>query len=86
MKRMLFAVLSVAAFATLGIAGPAVTLTGCSEADELIDCTKICNKYSDCFDSEYDVDACVDRCERLEDAVEIGVAPRLVLHRGDRAS
>lgn len=31
-----------------------------------IDCTDVCQRYSDCFDENYDVSACVDRCE--EDA------------------
>ena len=31
---------------------------GCGEAEEEIDCYKICKKYDDCIDSSYDVSAC----------------------------
>ena len=30
--------------------------------DEASDCSVICDKYQDCFDSNYDTDACYDRC------------------------
>jgi hypothetical protein len=46
-------------------------LTGCAdEVDELFDCTQICERYSDCFDADYDVDSCVNRCEDNADADE----------------
>jgi len=37
---------------------------GCDSVDRKFDCTQICQRYSDCFDSEYDVSGCVDRCEQ----------------------
>ena len=37
--------------------------TACDKADEVIDCHKICNKYKECLNNDYDVGACVDRCE-----------------------
>ena len=45
-----------------------LSLTGvaCSAADPItnkFDCHDICQRYADCFDSSYDVDACKDRCE-----------------------
>ena len=67
MKRTVFALLSIVAFAALGVAGPAVTLTGCGEADELVDCAKICNRYEECVDDEYPVDECIDECEANAD-------------------
>jgi hypothetical protein len=39
---------------------------GCSAKDEIeqeIDCHSICDRYSECFDADYDVSACQDRCE-----------------------
>lgn len=45
-----------------------LSLTGvaCSAADPITnkwDCRDVCQRYADCFDSSYDVDACKDRCE-----------------------
>ena len=37
--------------------------TGCSEVGSTIDCHKICNRYKDCVDSNYDVDNCESRCQ-----------------------
>lgn len=39
------------------------TWIACDKADEVFDCAQICNRYSDCFDADYDVGECVDRCE-----------------------
>lgn len=39
---------------------------GCSAVDEIsnkIDCHSVCKRYSDCFDADYDVSACTDKCE-----------------------
>jgi len=33
------------------------------EVEKKIDCHSICQRYSDCFDSSYDVSGCQDRCE-----------------------
>ena len=38
-------------------------LTACESVDNAIDCGQVCTTYSDCFDSEYDVEACTDDCE-----------------------
>lgn len=45
-------------------------LIGCSEVDQRADCASICTRYEDCFDSEYDSSACVDRCEAEGDSDE----------------
>lgn len=46
----------------------ALAMTGCGEANRLYDCTKICNKYSDCINDDIDKAECVDRCEDEGDA------------------
>lgn len=43
-----------------------VTGVACSAADPITnkwDCHDVCKRYADCFNSDYDVDACKDRCE-----------------------
>jgi len=41
-----------------GLAG-----AGCvNEIDRITDCQDICGRYSDCFDSSYDVSACRSKC------------------------
>lgn len=49
----------------------AVSVVGCSDTvDEVkdeVDCGQICSRYSDCFDSDYDVSACQDKCENNAD-------------------
>jgi hypothetical protein len=45
-------------------------LMGCGEVDQRADCASICTRYEDCFDSEYDSSACVDRCESEGDSDE----------------
>lgn len=40
---------------------------GCSDTvDEItnnIDCHAVCERYGDCFDADYDVEGCTDKCE-----------------------
>jgi hypothetical protein len=46
----------------------------CDAADEIeaeIDCQSICDRYAECFDDDYDVTACQDRCEDNIDSGEI---------------
>ncbi len=45
-----------------------LAFVGCSDAEEAFDCIQICNKYSDCFDEDWDHTACVDHCEDAADA------------------
>jgi hypothetical protein len=42
-----------------------VGFVACSDADEAIDCHKICEEYRDCYNDDYDVDACEDRCDNV---------------------
>ena len=50
----------------------ALAITGCSteEVSNKIDCHSVCNRYQSCFDSDYDVDGCTDRCESDANADE----------------
>lgn len=47
--------------------GLTVALASCDEVDEAFDCAEICEEFKRCFDSELDVNDCVDTCF---DAVE----------------
>lgn len=43
-----------------------VGAVGCNATDEIenrITCSDVCNRYKECFDDDYDVSACVNRCE-----------------------
>ena len=48
-----------------------LTLWGCGDTvDEItntIDCHQVCQRYADCFKSDYDVDGCTDKCENNAD-------------------
>lgn len=63
---------------SLLLAGVAAALTvavvGCGDTvDEVtnsISCGEVCEQYSDCFDADYDVDGCTDRCENDATASE----------------
>lgn len=42
--------------------------SGCTEeaTDPIVNritCADVCNRYQECFDEDYDVEACTDRCE-----------------------
>jgi hypothetical protein len=64
------------------LAGLAGTLTlvalgafvGCSstldDVTNKIDCHTVCKRYADCFNSDYDVDGCSDKCENSADSSE----------------
>lgn len=45
---------------------------GCSstvdEVTNKIDCHTVCKRYADCFNSDYDVDGCTDKCQNSADA------------------
>jgi hypothetical protein len=41
----------------------AATLGGCSDAKNTITCADVCSRYKDCFDSDYDVSSCTDKCQ-----------------------
>lgn len=43
---------------------------GCSAADEIsntVDCHQVCQRYKDCFNADYDVEGCTDKCEDSAD-------------------
>ncbi len=45
-------------------------LPSCSAADKVqnkVSCSTVCNRYKDCFDSNYDVGKCTDNCESQAD-------------------
>ncbi|MCA9601954.1 MAG: hypothetical protein R3A78_12065 [Polyangiales bacterium] len=56
-RNRVIASLFVAASLAFGVAGCA------DEIDAAIDCNDICSKYAECFDSDYDEEACFDRCD-----------------------
>jgi hypothetical protein len=39
-----------------------VAPAGCGEAETAFDCQAACSRYSDCYDPDYNVGACRDRC------------------------
>ena len=41
----------------------AVSFSGCQAVDSHFDCNKVCTKYHDCFDGDYDIAKCTDRCQ-----------------------
>ncbi|HSS40236.1 MAG TPA: hypothetical protein VLT58_15820 [Polyangia bacterium] len=57
MKRTLplFAFLFLGAFAL----GSSIS---CDSVDEAFDCSQVCGRYHDCYDSSYDVGECETRC------------------------
>ena len=48
----------------------ALCAASCSDAaddiDQFSDCIEICGRYQECFDEDYDTDACADRCEAMD--------------------
>jgi hypothetical protein len=47
---------------------------GCSVKDDIeaeIDCHSICQRYSDCFDGDYDVSGCTDSCQNKIDSGDL---------------
>jgi len=47
---------------------------GCDAADQIeaeIDCHSVCDRYSECFDADYDVSACQNDCENGVDNGEL---------------
>jgi hypothetical protein len=58
----------------LVLAAGLLTAVGCGEAvDEVtnnVNCASVCDRYAECFDSDFDVEGCADRCEDEADASE----------------
>jgi len=49
------------------LAGPMIA---CNEADTAVDCGSICDRYKECFDSDYNVDDCAENCKKEADKSE----------------
>jgi hypothetical protein len=52
---------------TIALVAAVTTLPGCEEAKEAYDCNRICDRYQECFDEDYDVSACTDECRERGD-------------------
>ena len=50
----------------MGVTSVGLVACDSEEADELVQCTDICNAWIDCTNSELDVDDCVDACENQQ--------------------
>ena len=59
---------------SLVLVAAAAAFAGCGEATvevtNTVNCASVCGRYADCFDSDFDVDGCTDRCEDEADASE----------------
>jgi hypothetical protein len=49
-------------------AGITAGMSGCDEVDAAFDCQAVCSRYKDCFDSNYNVGQCRDKCRANADA------------------
>lgn len=48
---------------TMGLFALASSLFfGCDRVEDTVDCAGICDRYKSCFDENYDVAACTQRC------------------------
>jgi len=36
---------------------------GCSDAENLVSCAQVCDKYQECVDADYDVTSCTTECQ-----------------------
>jgi hypothetical protein len=49
-----------------------LALSSCSstvdEVTNTIDCHSVCQRYADCFNADYDVDGCTDKCQNSADS------------------
>ncbi len=51
---------------SIGLTLAGAAILGCSAADPItnaITCNDVCSRYSECFNADYDIDGCTDRCE-----------------------
>ncbi len=60
--RIPLRVFTASLFVVLTIAFFGQGNTGCSSVERKIDCSQICSRYADCYDSKYDQAGCRDRC------------------------
>lgn len=56
--------------AMLGVAVAVSMLAACGAADRLTDCAQVCDRYAECADESYDVQACTERCDDVADDSE----------------
>jgi len=56
------ATLLAASFMAAIVATATTLANGCGTADEIFDCQSVCQRYQDCYASDYDVDMCRQRC------------------------
>lgn len=68
MKHRLVCAGFAALFMAFGAAGCSDTIEGISNK---IDCKDVCKRYADCFDADYDVEGCTDKCEDSADSSEV---------------
>lgn len=62
MNPLSLRVATASLFVGLTVAFVAQGSTGCSAIERQIDCSQICSRYADCYDSKYDQSGCRDRC------------------------
>lgn len=55
---------SALSFIVMLVAAATLSCGAKKEIEKTVDCQSICKRYSDCFDSSYDVSGCRDRCEK----------------------
>ena len=54
----------------LAIAVMSVSMSACDEVDAAFDCQAVCNRYKDCYDSNFNVGQCRESCRAKADADE----------------
>jgi len=47
---------------TLALFAAVASMPACDSVEHAYDCNQICNRYEECFDSEYDTGACASKC------------------------
>jgi hypothetical protein len=52
----------VRALSILSLSLMAPLLGGCGAAETAFDCEQVCSRYRDCYQADYDVSGCRDRC------------------------
>jgi hypothetical protein len=52
----------------VALAAPVGCTSTVDEVTDAIDCHSVCQRYADCFNADYDIDGCSDRCESNADA------------------
>ncbi len=47
-----------------------LSVVGCDDIDNKLDCESVCNRYKECVNDDYDVDSCKSSCESEANASE----------------